>query len=116
MKNFQDRGVSIWIQYFCSGSGPGFKISLDPDPISPERLDPVNIRPDPKPLGGLILTRTIQRLSPPASRTATTHPFPTPTGTPAPLPHLEAEGRQGGGGRGENRSLSNFNQPLGLKG
>ena len=48
MENFQDRGV--W-------PGSGFLISemldpdRDPDPVSPERLDldPVNIRPYPKP-------------------------------------------------------------------
>ena len=50
---------------FLHGSGSGFQISLDPDPVCPERLDPdqvcpekldpdpnpdpVNIRPDPKP-------------------------------------------------------------------
>ena len=36
---------------FLAGSGSGFQIFLDPDPVCPERLDqdPVNIRPGPKP-------------------------------------------------------------------
>ena len=48
-ENFQYRG--IWIRE-KPDPDPVLKI-MDPDPVSPERLDPdpdpVNIRPDPKP-------------------------------------------------------------------